>query len=299
MKNKPKNIAESIKAKLYNYAKANNLNFNSVLIQYFQERLLYRISKSNYRSRFILKGALLFLAYDISKLRPTKDIDLLCKSFENDLQKIIQIFSEITEFFFNDGVVFQKDSITAEYISQNDKYHGIRIKLTAKLTNIKQILQIDIGFGDIIIPAPIEIEYPVLLDLESPKIFAYSVESAIAEKFEAIVSLGISTSRMKDFYDILFFANNRDFKYSILKKAITATFKARNTDIGDVKYVFSDSYKNDSDKQVMWKAYLNKRSLISDNDFKNVVMKIESFITAIMLSDVDVKKWNCKTFGWE
>ena len=91
MKNKPKNIAESIKAKLYNYAKANNLNFNSVLIQYFQERLLYRISKSNYRSRFILKGALLFLAYDISKLRPTKDIDLLCKSFENDLQKIIQI----------------------------------------------------------------------------------------------------------------------------------------------------------------------------------------------------------------
>lgn len=299
MKKNIKNIGESVRAKLYNYSKANNININSVLLQFFQERLLYRISKSKYKNRFILKGALLFLAYDISKLRPTKDIDFLGKSLKNDLEEMKRIFSEITELFYADGVCFEKKSVTADFISENDKYNGIRIKLLANLNNIKQILQIDVGFGDIIVPAPEEIEFPVLLELDPPKLFAYSVESAIAEKFEATVSLGLATSRMKDFYDILFFANNKDFEYSTLKKAITETFKARNTSIEDAKYIFSDAYKNNKDKQIMWKAFLNKRDLVAEEDFKNVLQNIEIFLSGVIQNNLLVKKWNSSKFEWE
>src|ERR1035437_9226840 len=199
-----KNIAGSVKARLVNYSHKNSLEFNSVLLQYLQERFLFRISKSTYSNNFILKGALLFLAHEISRSRPTKDIDLLGNSLTNNTETLKEIFREIASINYEDGIVFDKGTISAEEIIDQEEYHGIRINLIAKLGSVRQQIQIDIGFGDIISPGSFEIDYPTLLDFEAPHLKVYSLESAVAEKFEAAVSLGLATSRMKDYYDIHF-----------------------------------------------------------------------------------------------
>ena len=174
------------------------------MLQYFQERFLYRLSVSPYREHFILKGALLFFLYDAHRLRPTKDIDLLGRAQSNDLKNIREVVQQIAQIEVPDGVVFTKESTTVEIIKESEEYSGVRVKIEAKLTSARQTLQIDIGFGDRIVPGPVEIEFPVILDQPAPRIKGYSKESVISEKLEAIVRFNFLTSRMKDFYDILF-----------------------------------------------------------------------------------------------
>lgn len=293
-----KNIAVSVKEKLLNYARKNSLDFNSVLLQYIQERLLFRISKSVYSDNFVLKGALLFLAHDISRLRPTKDIDLLGTSLPNKTESLEEIFSEIAAINFEDGLFFQKDSVSAEQIVEQDDYHGIRIKLSAKLDSVKQQIQIDIGFGDVIYPDALTMDYPTLLDFEAPHLKVYSLESAIAEKFEAIVSLGIATSRMKDFYDIHFFAAGKQFDLLTLHNALTETFKNRNTSIEKRRFVFDDKFKNDESLKILWNAFINKRMLKINLNFTEVVSEIEKFIEPAFNSDKK-NNWNRKDWKWQ
>lgn len=293
-----KNIAVSVKEKLLNYARKNSLDFNSVLLQYIQERFLFRISKSVYSDNFVLKGALLFLAHDISRLRPTKDIDLLGTSLPNKTESLEEIFSEIAAINFEDGLFFQKDSVSAEQIVEQDDYHGIRIKLSAKLDSVKQQIQIDIGFGDVIYPDALTMDYPTLLDFEAPHLKVYSLESAIAEKFEAIVSLGIATSRMKDFYDIHFFAAGKQFDLLTLHNALTETFKNRNTSIEKRRFVFDDKFKNDESLKILWNAFINKRMLKINLNFTEVVSEIEKFIEPVFNSDKK-NNWNRKDWKWQ
>lgn len=293
-----KNIAVSVKEKLLNYARKNSLDFNSVLLQYIQERFLFRISKSVYSDNFVLKGALLFLAHDISRLRPTKDIDLLGTSLPNKTESLEEIFSEIAAINFEDGLFFQKDSVSAEQIVEQDDYHGIRIKLSAKLDSVKQQIQIDIGFGDVIYPDALTMDYPTLLDFEAPHLKVYSLESAIAEKFEAIVSLGIATSRMKDFYDIHFFAAGKQFDLLTLHNALTETFKNRNTSIEKRRSVFDDKFKNDESLKILWNAFINKRMLKINLNFTEVVSEIEKFIEPAFNSDKK-NNWNRKDWKWQ
>lgn len=293
-----KNIAVSVKEKLLNYARKNSLDFNSVLLQYIQERFLFRISKSVYSDNFVLKGALLFLAHDISRLRPTKDIDLLGTSLPNKTESLEEIFSEIAAINFEDGLFFQKDSVSAEQIVEQDDYHGIRIKLSAKLGSVKQQIQIDIGFGDVIYPDALTMDYPTLLDFEAPHLKVYSLESAIAEKFEAIVSLGIATSRMKDFYDIHFFAAGKQFDLLTLHNALTETFKNRNTSIEKRRSVFDDKFKNDESLKILWNAFINKRMLKINLNFTEVVSEIEKFIEPAFNSDKK-NNWNRKDWKWQ
>ncbi|GIK61001.1 MAG: nucleotidyl transferase AbiEii/AbiGii toxin family protein [Ignavibacteriae bacterium] len=293
-----KNIAVSVKEKLLNYARKNSLDFNSVLLQYIQERFLFRISKSVYSDNFVLKGALLFLAHDISRLRPTKDIDLLGTSLPNKTESLEEIFSEIAAINFEDGLFFQKDSVSAEQIVEQDDYHGIRIKLSAKLDSVKQQIQIDIGFGDVIYPDALTMDYPTLLDFEAPHLKVYSLESAIAEKFEAIVSLGIATSRMKDFYDIHFFAAGKQFDLLTLHNALTETFKNRNTSIEKRRFVFDDKFKNDESLKILWNAFINKRMLKINLNFTEVVSEIEKFIEPAFNSDKK-NNWNRKDWKWQ
>ncbi|MBE7477930.1 MAG: nucleotidyl transferase AbiEii/AbiGii toxin family protein [Ignavibacteriales bacterium] len=292
------NIAVSVKEKLLNYARKNSLDFNSVLLQYIQERFLFRISKSVYSDNFVLKGALLFLAHDISRLRPTKDIDLLGTSLPNKTESLEEIFSEIAAINFEDGLFFQKDSVSAEQIVEQDDYHGIRIKLSAKLDSVKQQIQIDIGFGDVIYPDALTMDYPTLLDFEAPHLKVYSLESAIAEKFEAIVSLGIATSRMKDFYDIHFFAAGKQFDLLTLHNALTETFKNRNTSIEKRRFVFDDKFKNDESLKILWNAFINKRMLKINLNFTEVVSEIEKFIEPAFNSDKK-NNWNRKDWKWQ
>jgi predicted nucleotidyltransferase component of viral defense system len=199
-----KNIAASVKERLRNVASQTGKEFQSVIRQYVQERFLFRLSKSVYSKNFILKGALLFVAHDISRNRPTRDIDFLGSAISNDINEIKEVVKEILEIEFEDGLKFDTDSVEAENIVEDGDYNGIRVKFYAYMENSKEIVQLDIGFGDKMTAEPIEIEFPTLLDFAAPKIKVYSIETAIAEKFEAIVSLQLLTSRMKDFYDISF-----------------------------------------------------------------------------------------------
>lgn len=292
------NIAASVKEKLMNYSKSNSLLFNSVLLQFLQERLLHRISKSAYVNNFTLKGALLFLAHDISRLRPTQDIDLLGNSLPNEVDGLAKIFSEISSINFNDGVTFDPNSVASQRIIEQDKYSGIRVNLTAHLGTIRQQLQIDIGFGDVVYPQTVQMEYPVILDLEAPILNVYSIESAVAEKFEAIVSLGLATSRMKDFYDIHFFASNKKFDLLLLHNAIIETFKNRETSLEKRLSVHEDKFKTDKNLQFLWLAFLKKRNLTANTTLAEIITSIQLFIEPACVEVKNTKSWNPKEWQW-
>jgi len=293
-----KNIAASIKERLRNVSIQSGKDFQSVIRQYVQERFLYRLSKSIYSNNLILKGALLFIAYEISRNRPTRDIDFLGLKIPNEIDDIVEVIKEILAIKIEDGLRFDSDSVEAEYITEDVDYKGIRIKFYVFLENSRERMQLDIGFGDKITAGPVEIEFPTLLDFPAPKLKVYSIETTIAEKFEAIVSLQLITSRMKDFYDILFFAEHYNFKKEILTQAITTTFKNRSTDLGLSKIVFEDKFKSDQNFQKLWVAFIERNKLESTKTFSDVVSKIESFIQPIFDSKTK-NNWNPDKWEWE
>ncbi len=188
---------------------------------------------------------------------------------------------------------FDSENVEVKVIDEDGEYKGLRVKFNAYLENSRQRIQIDVGFGDKIVEGPIEIEFPTLLDFPSPKIKVYSVESAVAEKFEAIVSLMLQTSRMKDFYDILFFSQNYRFNNDKLREAINATFSQRGTNIELRNKVFADTFKADKQLQRYWTAFLTRTKLTAESNFAAVVTKISAFINPVFESG-SKKVWNSK-----
>lgn len=283
MNKKIKNVEASVRARLLKIAKDSNRDFNTVLLQYFQERLLYRLSISIYKYNFILKGALLYLAFDMSRIRPTKDIDFLGVNTPNSEEKLLEMFQDIILLDDNDGVKFDADSLKSELIKEDANYHGIKIYCIAYLGKAKRRMHFDIGFGDKVVPAPVFLDFPVLLaDSSIPKLRAYTPESAIAEKFEAIVKLNYATSRMKDFYDIYFMARNFKFDLSILKKAIETTFKNRETDLSSRVIIYTEDFMNDAINQTQWRTFLLRMELDTDLTFETCIITIRDFIEAVL-----------------
>lgn len=304
MSGKSKNIAASVRARLTNIAKESNRNFDSLLLQYFQERFLYRLGLSHYRNNFILKGALLFLVYKMPFMRPTKDIDFLVQFLPNDLSIIKDIVEEIAKIDANDGIKFIPEHISIERIIEDAEYEGIRIKIEATMGNIKKLLQLDIAFSDVLIGGPVEMVYPVLLeDQPAPHLPVYSRESAVAEKFEAIVKLNVVTSRMKDFYDILFLAQHEKFHLKTLREAIHETFKHRMTPLKDRNTIFSNEFQSSKEKQIQWTAFLKRSRLDSYQTFSEVVEKLKLFLELVcrerLLENEQGVSWNPAIWKWE
>ena len=199
-----KDYGKSIRTKLLNVAKKEDVFYQTILTRYFQERLLYRVSQTKYRNNFYLKGGALMYAYEQFAARPTLDIDFLGKNISNEGPSIVAAFKEICSVPYDeDGVVFDTNNITSQNITEFKDYHGIRLSIPVKMDTIAQVMTMDIGFGDVITPQPVELDYPVLLDyLPGVNIMAYSLETVIAEKMHAIVDLADQSSRMKDYYDL-------------------------------------------------------------------------------------------------
>jgi len=258
VRNEVRNMDASIKARLKNIAKEYKKTFNLILQLYTQERLLYRLSVSEYKDNFILKGGLLLFSMTGFTGRPTRDIDFLAYQILNDMESIKEIFKNICKIKYNDGVVFDSDSVLVEEIRKEAEYKGVRVKLTGYLGKAKEMLWVDIGFNDIVVPEVITADYPVLLDMDYPKIKMYSFESVVAEKFEAIVSLGELNSRMKDFYDIFILLSEKKFNRDILQNAIVETFKRRGTDILKFDQVFKKEFIEDDNRINQWKLFLKK-----------------------------------------
>lgn len=207
-----KNIPVSVSERLKNIARESGKAFDSLILLYFQERFLYRLSISDFKDNFVLKGGLFLFSQTGFKSRPTKDVDFLAKQIANDIEKLHSSFIGICSIDVpSDGVVFLVEEMTTERIKEDADYEGVRIKVTALLGRIRKVLQFDIGFGDVVVPKPQLIEYPVLLDMEMPRVQAYSKESVISEKFEAMISLSVMNSRMKDFYDIYTLLASEDY----------------------------------------------------------------------------------------
>jgi predicted nucleotidyltransferase component of viral defense system len=277
-----KNNIASIQTKLRQLAQSDGRNYQLILIRYFQERLIYRISVSDYSENFCLKGGTLLYAWEQEKSRPTLDIDLLSLRIMPEQSHIKNVFTEICQKNNEqDGVTFDVNSLVTSEISKEAKYTGVRVKIEAYLGNIRQNLQIDIGFGDIITPRPIFMVYPTLLEMNMPHIWAYSIESVIAEKFEAMIDLAEANSRMKDFYDIYHLLKSPNLQMEILSEAISQTFKRRQTVYRNGHPLFDDAFAIDAKRQTQWSAFLRKSKLNEMLDFQLVMNIIREHLLPI------------------
>ena len=296
--------AESIKARLKNEADINKKNFDFLLLHYFIERLLFRLSISSYANNFILKGGLLLYTVLNERGRATKDIDFLAKNVSNTHSELVRIFTEIASIPVNDAVSFDTKNIIVESIKEDADYQGIRIKLTAYLDKSRRVLQFDIGFDDVIIPHQIEMLYPTLLDMEPPRLKAYSLESVIAEKFQAIVYLADLNSRIKDYYDIFELSCHCDFKGTYLCDAIAQAFKNRKTDFNPYPVVFRDDFSLLTEKQIQWQAFLNRTGIINTtNDFSVIIAGIKKFLLPVYEALVNKStffgQWDKESKTWD
>ena len=296
-----KNSAASIKQRLLNIAREQKIEFQLVLTRFALERFLYRLSQSKYSNDFVLKGAMLFQVWGGAMHRPTRDLDLL--SFgEPDIAYFTEVISIICkQNLSDDGILFQVDSILLERIKEEDEYQGLRATLIATLDTARIPLQIDIGFGDSIIPAPLNIDYPTLLDLPSPKLRAYSKETVIAEKFHAMVHRGIANSRMKDFYDIWVLATTYTFEAKTLMSAIQSTFKRRDTQLPvGTPLALTAEFTKDSTKLAQWRAFVRKGKLLANESLalSQIAPILERLIMPVLKTE-DAKSWDPKNLDWK
>ena len=269
MSEKIKNYGKSIRTKLLTVSKSENVYYQTVLTRYFQERLLFRLSISPYIDNFFLKGGALMYAYEHSAARPTLDIDFLGSNINNDGERMVAIFKEICAILCKeDGVSYDLGNITFKNITEFKDYHGIRLSIPVSMDTISQIMTIDIGFGDIVTPGPVTLDYPILLNsLPQAKIMVYSLETVIAEKMHAIIDLAEQNSRMKDYYDLYVIFTSQGFDKEVLKEAVKETFTHRHTSYdADTKFFKSDFPENQQ-MQTKWKAFIKKITSKSDPSF--------------------------------
>ncbi len=294
------NLPASIHQKLLNKATETARPFNELLQYFAMERFLYRLSKTPHASKFILKGALMFSVWGAPASRPTKDIDLLGKT-SNDIDEIVKVMKDACKVGVEpDGMLFDDNSVVGEPIAEDADYQGVRLTLRGTLGNARVSLQIDIGFGDIVSPRPAKISYPTILDVPATKFSGYTKESAIAEKFQAMVKLGMLNSRMKDFYDIWLVSEMFDFKGEDLAQAIEKTFENRNTALTSDLKVFDREFCTDKNKQTQWKAFLKRTKLTNvSEDLCEVIGDIKRFLVPILdaILEREAPKSNWKASG--
>lgn len=281
MNKKGRNVAASVQAKLLQLSRNSKLSLQDLLERYCTERLLYRLSRSAHQPRFILKGAMLLIAWgEGSSERVTRDADLLGLG-DNSPSAATATFREICRFKVeDDGVEFETDSVKAEEIRAEQEYAGVRVTMRARVGNARIPVQADIGFGDAFTLEAEEIEFPSLLEVPKPVLRAYTKETSLAEKFEALVTLGERNSRMKDYFDIWLLSQRFDFKGELLAGAIAMTFVRRKTEIPSAVPVgLSLGFATDLTKQIQWKAFWRKAVRAEPiPDFKDVVEHAAGFL---------------------
>lgn len=292
-------IAQSVRQRLLNLARKTGQDYNRLLVRYALERLLYRLSVSEYRDRFILKGAMLFAIWSPEQqYRTTQDLDLLGIG-SNSPESVADAFRAIarTETDTADGMVYLPDSVTAGLIREDMEYEGVRVAMDSTLGTARIALNIDIGFGDAISPPAVTGEYPVLFDSPAPTLRMYQRETAIAEKLHAMVERDVLNSRMKDFADIWYLAQHFDFDGPTLANAIAATFSRRDRNVPAKPVAFTSEFAQRDDKQTQWRAFLRRTAPEGiPADFTEIVAGVAALlgpITAHLAGDSPLPAiWN-------
>jgi len=299
-----KNLAASIHKKLENVARDTGRPFNDVVQYYALERWLYRLGQSNYHDRFVLKGALMLLVWEAPMIRPTRDIDLLAK-IDNSVESISRFVTDVCNTRVqDDAMVFDASNVAVEPITEDADYAGMRAKFLAFLGNTRLPMQIDIGFSDVVTPEPVLVNYPTVLDQPSPQLSAYNRETAVAEKFEAMVKLGELNSRMKDFFDVMQLAKTYDFRGELLRDAIRSTFTQRQTEVELEPTCFTSGFASNSTKQQQWQAFIRRAAPTeAPSQFRDVAESVRIFLQpaagAVRDGDAFRTRWVAATQKWK
>jgi hypothetical protein len=297
MPRETRNIGASVRARLLDRARAERSDFQVLLTRYALERLLYRLSVSPHRDHFILKGAMLFVTWVDDPFRPTRDLDLLGYG-DSEADAIAETFRAIcSQPVEDDGVTFDVVTLLAAAIREEAEYGGVRVRTTATIAGARIPIQVDIGFGDVVTPAPVEVDYPTLLDAPTPHLRVYPVETVVAEKFDAIVALGIANSRLKDFYDLWLIAKTFDLDRSVLATAVHNTFDRRQTALpSDTPLGLSDAYAETWDNQ--WRAFLGReRMAAAPQGLATVLEELRRFLLPLAEATGGDWRW-APPVGW-
>lgn len=274
--------AESVKARLKNLAIKEGGTMQDKLITYALERSIYRISISQYEERFTLKGGIfLYALMDKQFARATMDIDLLAQRITNDVDEMKKVFYDIFSIEYDDALRYDLDSLKVKDITKFKEYHGVNIAINTYLDRTEIPVSIDIEFGDVVYPDRMQMNFPVLLEMEEPKVYAYSLYSVIAEKFEAFTSLGLGNGRYKDFYDIYILANKFDLEGKLLQEAVEETFSHRRTTFEDI-VAFEEEFIEDPVRQGRWVSFVKKKKAMDTVSFVDTIGLVKEFLLPVV-----------------
>lgn len=277
---KVSNLTASVQARLQNHARATKRPFQELLQYYAMERFLYRLSTTPHRARFVLKGALMLHVWDAPLARATKDLDFLGR-LDNSLENLEGVVGEIcTADVEPDGIVFDPTTVRTERIKEDADYEGVRVRFVGLLGKTRVAMQIDVGFGDVVTPGAQNITYPALLDFPAPTLSGYPRETAIAEKFQAMVYLRTLNSRMKDFYDVWLLARGFAFDGALLARAMAATFANRETAIDVAPIAFTPEFIEQASTIAQWTAF---RKRLPTTECPETLAEVVSFLAEFLL----------------
>jgi predicted nucleotidyltransferase component of viral defense system len=286
-------MAASVRGRLLKKSQETGDTFNRLLILYAIERLLFRLSQSPDRANFVLKGAMLFALWTGRMHRPTRDLDLLGFG-DSGPERLAALFRSLCTLpVEDDGLLFQADSVTVEEIREDQEYGGQRVILKGVLGTAEITLQVDVGFGDAITPAAVEVDYPTLLAMPAPHLRAYPRETVVSEKLEAMTNLGMANSRMKDFYDVWVLSREFEFQGESLRRAVSATFGRRATELPTgAPVALTAAFSTDAAKKTQWSAFL-KRSELQDKagELDAVVAALAVFLLPALTAATAGKEW--------
>ena len=278
----PTNVAASVRARLSDLARRQGVEFQLVLAEFAIERLLYRLGVSDHAERFVLKGATLYKLWSAARGRATWDLDLLGRG-SSTVAGVTEAVREVCAVKADDGLVFDPGSIAGEEIRAADEYEGVRVRLVARLAEARIPVQVDVGFGDAVVPAPRLESYPTLLGHAPPRVLAYPREAVVAEKLEAMLSLGVTNSRMKDFYDVYRLAELFDFDGSPLVRAVRATFERRKTPLPeDEPLVLEAGFLSAPERETQWRAFLRRGRLDGPPDTARLAELLRRFLGPVL-----------------
>lgn len=296
----PTNTAASIHQRILNKAASEHRPFNELLQYYAMERFLYRLGESPHCIHFVLKGALVFLAWRAPLTRPTRDMDFLGYT-NNSVDHLVHIVQEVcAQPVEADGMAFDLASVQGEVIKEEADYQGVRVSFLGFLGKTQIHMRMDVGFVDVVTPSPYVLELPTIFDnMSKPCICAYPPETVIAEKLQTMVALGMINSRMKDFYDILFIAKSMEFDFHLLREAVLNTFNQRKTAIPkETPSAFTEEFA--SEKQVQWAGFLRKNRIEdTPKDMKEIVDLIKVFLNPVIYPpEIPPAHWSAEA-GWK
>ena len=294
--------AISVKDRLKKQAIEEKKTMQDKIVMYGLERTIYRLSISEYAERFTLKGGIfLYALFNGDYTRATTDIDLLAQCISNDTEEMKKVFKEIFSIKCDDALRFDLNTLDVIYITEFKEYHGVKVSILGYLDKTKVPISIDIGFGDVVYPERMKMDFPVLLDMDIPKVYAYSINSVVAEKFEAFVSLGLANSRYKDFYDVYILADRYNFDGTELMNAIKETFNHRGTSFDDI-VAFEDGFADDETRLMRWNSFVKKKKALIKLDFEETVQLLKilliPIVDAIKNNELFERSWSHEKKMW-